>query len=301
MTPEEKALKKYPLDDCFMASGKMIDKNETKREAYLEGLKDWAMEIWHTPDEEPIDDAKVVCVWWNELWSSSRFSELDDPDDIKFWAYPNDLLPKDLKKQLTEDLNKRKQEKYNTKFGIGDKIKERGSNDFVTVVNIDEEYYTLSNGFSERIEVIERTYTKLEEKLILVEMKEPKEDMKEELKKEKTIPFNPIYKPEIEEGKYKVRTKKGLPVKIISWDGGTETAPIICTIHGIARNYTIDGKCSSDKTLNLEIVCKPDCEIQLLAILKGIQEGYYREDAANDFEDTIRTIKTLLGCVDIDS
>lgn len=59
--------------------------------------------------------------------------------------------------------------------------------------------------------------------------------------------FNIKYRPEIESGRYKVRTASGHPVRIVCWDAKSEfNDPIVALVEYPARevavNYTTDGR-----------------------------------------------------------
>lgn len=64
--------------------------------------------------------------------------------------------------------------------------------------------------------------------------------------------FDIKYRPQIESGEYKVKTKGGRDVRIICWDMNTSNGTLIVALvkgyggeYEKMRNYTLDGKCKS--------------------------------------------------------
>lgn len=92
------------------------------------------------------------------------------------------------------------------------------------------------------------------------------------------IPFNVKYRPQIESGEYKVETKDGKQVRIVSWDkNGFECKEIVALVTNATgmescNIYTIDGLLRSNscqKNMNLFIVTPEQAE------LTGFESGLF--------------------------
>ena len=108
------------------------------------------------------------------------------------------------------------------------------------------------------------------------------------------VPFDLKYKDKINSGRYPVQTKDGHNVRVICWDA-SDDFPIVVVDSGIVYQYDISGKpmIQEDESddLDLVVITKTEEEENIIAILKGIQNGYYEEDSKNDFKDTIEQLK----------
>lgn len=71
--------------------------------------------------------------------------------------------------------------------------------------------------------------------------------------------FDIKFKDDIESKKIKVETKLGSPVTIYSWDGGTIDYPIIASVAGVARNYSVTGEVDgTNRNMDLYVYSLPD-------------------------------------------
>jgi len=108
------------------------------------------------------------------------------------------------------------------------------------------------------------------------------------------IPFNVKYRPQIESGEYRVETKDGKQVRIVSWDkNGFECKEIVALVTNATgtESYTIDGLLRSNscqKNMNLFIVTP---EEELSVFEEGLNTFLFDFVHTTVDEDPIKYVK----------
>ena len=108
---------------------------------------------------------------------------------------------------------------------------------------------------------------------------------------EERIPFDIKYRPEIESGKYLVKTKDGKSVRIICWEKQGRF-PIVALSkereedeEEVMRDYCIDGRYYEDETSHrdLFLVPNPDYKEPTTTCSTSVDWDAFRREAAKDF------------------